>query len=114
MAVIRVIQDVHIEEPCLLQASISGPWRADLAAVRPKLDCRSMAVTFMAAVLRRGIEAGALAASLNVDMVAEMLWDSCLSNCRKVVLDGWSHDAVSARSLTQIAILLAGFRVAAR
>ncbi|MDR3509476.1 MAG: response regulator [Caulobacteraceae bacterium] len=111
-AVMNMVHEIHIKEPGLLQAAISLSWRPEASGSR-NLDCRQPVVARMAAILRRGVETGELSAAIDADVAAEMLWDSYLSNCQRVIFGDWTNEALRARQAMQIQMLLAGLRKAA-
>jgi AcrR family transcriptional regulator len=112
-AVIDAVHEVHIKQPGIIQAVVSLSWQPDGAGVRRDLTCREPVVSRLAEILRRGVETRDLSASLDVEVAAEMLWDSYLSNCQRVIFEGWDDQTLRARRTQQIEILLAGYRKAA-
>jgi AcrR family transcriptional regulator len=65
----------------------------------------------VAEVLKRGVEAGEIG-STDLDVRAHMLFETYLSNYPQAIFEGWTLEALEARSRDQIRILLAGARKA--
>ena len=49
---------------------------------------------------------------LDVDLIAEMLWDIYIANYRRAIFDGWDVEALGGRIAAQIEILLDGYQIA--
>jgi AcrR family transcriptional regulator len=62
------------------------------------------------AQLSRGEKSGALTAGAATTLRTQMLFDAYLSNYDQAIFQGWTIDALQARSREQIEILLAGVR----
>ena len=61
-------------------------------------------------LLTAAVERGELSQEAEVKLRAQMLFDTYLSNFPQAIFEGWSLDALQARSRDQIRILLAGAR----
>ena len=103
----------HFEELPLVQAAIGFSWMRDAVAERRARDGVKLILARLEAVLRAGVESGEMSATLDVDLVAEMLWDSYIANYRRAIFDGWDLDALRARIDSQIEVLLDGYQIAA-
>jgi len=60
--------------------------------------------------LAQGVSRGELSQEAEVKLRAQMLFEAYLSNYVQAIFEGWSVDALSARSRDQIRIILAGAR----
>jgi AcrR family transcriptional regulator len=105
---------LRLEQLSLMQAQLGFSWsndrgleRRSRVGVRPILD-------FLAEILRSGVRTGALAASIDADLIAEMTWDSYVANYRHAIFDGWTVEALRDRMAEQIDILLDGYRAEGR
>jgi AcrR family transcriptional regulator len=105
---------LRLEQLSLMQAQLGFSWsndrsleRRNRAGVRPILD-------FLAEILRSGVRTGALAASIDAELIAEMVWDSYVANYRHAIFDGWTVEALRDRMADQIDVLLDGYRTADR
>jgi AcrR family transcriptional regulator len=103
----------HAEELSLVQAAIGFSWVRDAAAERRGRDGVRLILTRLEQVLREGVKSGELSATLDVALIAEMLWDSYVANCRRAIFDGWDLEALRSRIATQIEVLLDGYQIAA-
>ena len=103
----------HFEELPLVQAAIGFSWLRDGAVERRNRDGVKLILARLAEVLRAGVVSGELSTTLDVDLIAEMLWDSYVANYRRAIFDGWDMDALRARIATQIEVLLDGYQIAA-
>lgn len=61
-------------------------------------------------LLAQAIERGELSQESEVKLRSQMLFDTYLANFPQAIFEGWSLDALQARSRDQIRILLAGAR----
>jgi AcrR family transcriptional regulator len=59
-----------------------------------------------------GVQRGELSQEAEIKLRSQMLFDAYLSNYPQAIFEGWSLDALQARSRDQIRILLAGARKA--
>ena len=60
--------------------------------------------------LNAGVERGELSQEAEVKLRGQMLFEAYLSNYKQAIFEGWSLDALQARSRDQIRVLLAGAR----
>jgi AcrR family transcriptional regulator len=60
--------------------------------------------------LNAGVERGELGQEAEVKLRAQMLFEAYLSNYKQAIFEGWSLEALQARSRDQIRVLLAGAR----
>jgi AcrR family transcriptional regulator len=103
----------HFQELPLVQAAIGFSWLRDGGAEHRNRDSNNLILERLSAVLRDGIESGELSNNLNIELVAEMLWDSYVANYRRAIFDGWDVEALRARIASQIDVLLDGYQTAA-
>jgi AcrR family transcriptional regulator len=103
----------HFEELPLMQAAIGFSWLHEAAAERRNRDCAEMMLGRLSEVLRSGVQSGELSPSLDVDLIAEMIWDSYIANYRRAIFDGWDMPALRTRIAEQIEVLLDGYQIAA-
>jgi len=67
-------------------------------------------IDLMAEQVALGVERGELSREAEVKLRGQMLFDIYLSNYPQAIFDGWSLDALQARSRDQIRVILAGAR----
>jgi AcrR family transcriptional regulator len=103
----------HFEELPLVQAAIGFSWLRDGAVEQRSREGVKLILARLSEVLRAGVESGELSAALDVDLIAEMLWDNYVANYRRAIFDGWDIEALRARMATQIEVLLDGYQIAA-
>ena len=103
----------NFHELPLVQAAIGFSWLRDSGAEDRNRGAANLIHRRLADVLRAGVESGELASNLNVELIAEMLWDSYVANYRRAIFDGWDVDALQTRIASQIDVLLDGYRTAA-
>ena len=103
-----VAQAHHAERLGLLQAAIGFVWRVDLTPERRRLVGPGLVRARIAAVLRRGVEAGELAAGTDAGLVSEMIMVGYLSSYRRMILDGLKSSEVQALQAQQIRLILRG------
>jgi AcrR family transcriptional regulator len=103
----------HAQELSLVRAAIGFSWVRDAAAERRGRDGVKLVLSRLEQVLRAGVKSGELSATLDVALIAEMLWDSYIANCRRAIFDGWDLEALRARIASQIEVLLDGYQIAA-
>jgi AcrR family transcriptional regulator len=60
--------------------------------------------------LNAGVERGELGQEAEVKLRGQMLFEAYLSNYKQAIFEGWSLEALQARSRDQIRVLLAGAR----
>ncbi len=60
--------------------------------------------------LNAGVERGELGQEAEVKLRGQMLFEAYLSNFKQAIFEGWSLDALQARSRDQIRVILAGAR----
>ncbi|HEX2802076.1 MAG TPA: helix-turn-helix domain-containing protein, partial [Phenylobacterium sp.] len=94
----------------LARAAFSVGWSPEdgpqLANSRPAVSL----VELIADQLNAAVERGELNQEADVRLRARMLFDAYLSNYREAIFEGWSLDALQARSRDQIRVILAGAR----
>ncbi len=94
----------------LARAAFSVSWDRDggptLRTLSPVKDLHDI----ISSLLNAGVERGELAKDADAELRGQMLFDAYLSNYAQAIFDGWSLDALEARSRDQIRILLAGAR----
>jgi AcrR family transcriptional regulator len=113
LALFRLGYELHLGQLPLTQAALGFSWTRSAAQEASWRLVAQRLVERLKQVLRRGVETGELAASLDVDLASEMLVDVYLANVRRAIFDGWDADALSARLAQQIAMLLGERQAAA-
>ncbi|MFL5297617.1 MAG: TetR/AcrR family transcriptional regulator [Phenylobacterium sp.] len=93
----------------LARAAFSVGWSPDDGPVLRKAPPVQLLNGLMVDTLRRGVERGEIA-DKDLDVRAQMLFETYLSNYPQAIFEGASLDALEARSRDQIRILLAGAR----
>lgn len=94
----------------LARAAFSVSWdregRANLQGLQITEAIQSLFGDHLSAAMRTG----ALRPDVDVVLISEMLHDVYLSNFPRAIFEGWGLEAMTARSRTQVAALLAGAR----
>jgi AcrR family transcriptional regulator len=103
----------HFEELPLVQAAIGFSWLREGSVERRNREGVKLILARLSVVLRAGVESGELSPSLDVELIAEMVWDSYVANYRRAIFDGWDMAALRARIADQIEVLLDGYQIAA-
>ena len=103
----------HFEELPLVQAAIGFSWLREGSVERRNREGVKLILARLNAVLRAGVKSGELADTLDVELIAEMAWDSYVANYRRAIFDGWDMEALRARIADQIEVLLDGYQIAA-
>ena len=110
LAALSVGYDFHLAQLPLLQAGLSVSWsHGPSEEMRNREGLRDV-MAIAEEVLNRGVARGDLAKGMDVPMIADMIWQSYLSNYRLALFDGWTAEQLRARLARQIAVILAGFR----
>jgi AcrR family transcriptional regulator len=103
----------HAEERSLVQAAISYSWVRSAEAERRARGGLRAILGRLEQVLRAGVQSGELSATLDVSLIAEMLWDGYIANWRRAIFEGWGLEALEARVASQVDVLLDGYQIAA-
>ena len=112
LKLLALAYELHVGELPLVQAAIGFSWLRDTAVERRGRESVRLILARLSAVLRVGVESGELAATLDVGLVAEMLWDAYIANYRRAIFDGWDVEALGERIAAQIEVLLNGYQIA--
>jgi AcrR family transcriptional regulator len=103
---------LHAGQGSLVQAQMGFSWSNDSETEQLSRAGVRMIISLLVEVLRKGVQTGELATTIDTVLVAEMAWDSYVANYRRAVFDGWALDTLRARISRQIDILLDGYRFA--
>ena len=95
----------------LARAAFSVGWSPEDGPALRKAPPAQALNTLVADVLMRGVDKGEISAA-DLELRAHMLFESYLSNYPQAIFEGWTLEALEARSRDQIRILLAGARKA--
>jgi AcrR family transcriptional regulator len=94
----------------LARAAFSVSWSPEEGQVLRNMPPVQGMLELISELLNAGVERGELRQESEVKLRAQMLFDAYLSNYPHAIFQGWSLDALQARSRDQIRILLAGAR----
>jgi AcrR family transcriptional regulator len=94
----------------LARAAFSVGWSPDDGPALRRAPPVHLLHDLMVEALKRGVSDGALATDRDIDLRAHMLFETYLSNYPQAIFEGWTLEALEARSRDQIRILLAGAR----
>ena len=101
---------LHAERLTLVQAQMGFSWSCG----RPLQLRRGGPVACirdaLAEVLRAGVVSGDFTASMDVSLIAEMIWDSYEAGYRHAIFEGWTAATLCVYAETRIDVLLDGFR----
>jgi AcrR family transcriptional regulator len=90
----------------LARALFVAGWAADEGEALRKLPQLGLAASLIAEQLGAAVELGELRQESDVKLRAQMLFDTYLVNFQPAIFEGWSLEALQARSREQIRILL--------
>jgi AcrR family transcriptional regulator len=97
----------HLPQLPLLQSARSAAWRDGAFRAEPGADpVRKL----IGERLRQAVAAGEFVSGFDADLAASMLCDAYAGNYRLAAFEGWTLDALTARTENQIAMLLAAGR----
>ena len=94
----------------LARAAFTVSWAQQEGEVLRNLRPFKPILDLMLEQLTAAVERGELGQEAEVKLRAQMLFDAFLSNFTFAIFDGWSPDALQARSRDQIRVILAGAR----
>jgi hypothetical protein len=94
----------------LARAAFSVGWSPQDGPVLRNAPGAQVLRDLTAEQLALGVKSGELSQEAEVKLRAQMVFDAYLSNYPLAIFDGWSLEALQARSRDQIRILLAGAR----
>jgi len=94
----------------LARAAFSISWSPEQGPALRSLSPVPALTELITEQLLIGIERGELSADSEVKLRSQMLFDCYLANYPEAVFDGWSIEALQAKSRDQIRVILAGVR----
>ncbi|MBX3481874.1 TetR/AcrR family transcriptional regulator [Phenylobacterium sp.] len=94
----------------LARAAFSVSWDKDGGPTLRGLPNNLIMQDLFTETLANAVTRGELSQEAEVKLRSQMLFDTYLSNFPQAIFEGWSLDALQARSRDQIRILLAGAR----
>jgi hypothetical protein len=94
----------------LARAAFSVSWAPHEGEVIRKLEPVQAVQALIVEHLEAAVDRGELSQEAEVKLRAQMLYDSYLSNYPHAIFEGWSLEALQARSRDQIRVILAGAR----
>lgn len=94
----------------LARAAFSVSWAPEDGEVFRQLEPVQQMFGLMVQSLEDGVERGELSQEAEIKLRAQMLYDCYLSNYPRAIFEGWSLEALQARSRDQIRVILAGAR----
>jgi AcrR family transcriptional regulator len=94
----------------LARAGFTVSWAPEEGEVFRELAPLRRVQDLLLEQLNAGVERGELSQEAEVKLRAQMLFDAYLANFPQAIFQGWSLEALQARSRDQIRILLAGAR----
>ena len=102
--------EFHLAQLPLLQAAISESWSHGAQAEARVREGLHETVAIVEGLLRQAADQGQLDKSMDVALVADLIWQSYMANFRLAVFDGWDLAQLRERLARQVAVILAGFR----
>ncbi|MDB5423602.1 MAG: transcriptional regulator, TetR famil [Phenylobacterium sp.] len=94
----------------LARAAFSVGWAPEEGPQLLNSEPSQSLLELIAEQLNLGIERGELGQEAEVKLRAQMLFEAYLSNYKQAIFEGWSLEALQARSRDQIRVILAGAR----
>jgi len=107
LAMLAAVQARQQEELAWVRVKMSLIW---CCAGRRAIGARTIEAA-LAEVLRDRVRTGALAGHADPELLADMVWESYLSNCRRAVFDGWSSGRLRQRLAASVEAILDGYEV---
>jgi len=98
--------DFHTQQLPLFQAAQAWSWTHDAKAeARSRASLRQI-TAMVQDILRRAVERRELHAGVDIDLMADLLWQAYLSNYRLAVFDGFTPEQLVRRLERQIELIL--------
>jgi AcrR family transcriptional regulator len=94
----------------LARAAFSVGWTPEEGPQLRNSEPSQQLIELMVDQLNAGVERGELGQEAEVKLRGQMLFEAYLSNFKQAIFEGWSLEALQARSRDQIRVLLAGAR----
>jgi len=94
----------------LARAAFSVGWSPEDGPALRRAPPVHLLNELMSEALKKGVAAGEFDAGADLELRAFMLFETYLSNYPQAIFEGWTLEALEARSRDQIRILLAGAR----
>lgn len=113
IVLVRAAFGFHLEALPMARAIVAYTWLKGPISDRCNRPGSRMILAHFDQALRQGVETGELSPTLDTALIAEMIWDSYVSDLRRAIFDGWDLAALEARITAQIDVLLDGFQIAA-
>jgi AcrR family transcriptional regulator len=113
LSLLTLAYDVYLTDIRLVQAALSFCWTRDLLSEPRHMAAVDLVRGHLAEVLQRGVDSGELSPALDVRLTSDMLWETHLSNYRRVIFDGWGREALRARMACQLDVLISERKIAA-
>ena len=96
----------HLAQLPLLQAANSVSWSHTAKDEDRRRSGLRQILSIVEEVLRRGVRTKELAADLDVELTADLIWQAYRSNFRLAVFDGYHEDALIHRTRRQLNLVL--------
>ena len=110
LGLLKVGYDFHLAQLPLLQAANSVSWsHRSEEEDRRRVSLRPM-LSLIEEALRRGVRAKALAADIDIELTADLIWQAYCSNYRLAVFDGYGEDALIQRAARQLDLVLSAIK----
>jgi len=94
----------------LARAAFSVGWTPEEGPQLRNSEPSQQLIELMVDQLNAGVERGEIGQEAEVKLRGQMLFEAYLSNFKQAIFEGWSLEALQARSRDQIRVLLAGAR----
>ena len=94
----------------LARAAFSVGWTPEEGPQLRNSEPSQQLIELMVDQLNAGVDRGELGQEAEVKLRGQMLFEAYLSNFKQAIFEGWSLEALQARSRDQIRVLLAGAR----
>jgi AcrR family transcriptional regulator len=92
----------------LLRAAVAVSWSQGLSGDLGDRPVRAAVIDQIREVLKDGTAKGELRSGLDLELIAETLWDCYIRSYRLALYESWDVEALSRRLTQQIELLLAG------
>jgi AcrR family transcriptional regulator len=111
-AMFEAAAERHLGDLALFQATMSALWSPALGGPLRTKFARTPVTELIVQRLKAAAAAGELRASVDADLVAELIWDGYVSTIRRAALEDLKLAEVKQRVAEQIRLIFAGARQA--
>ena len=105
-AVFAAGYDFHVKQLALFQAAQSRSWTHEPADEARAKESARQVTAILRGILQQAVENRQFKAGLDIELIADLLWQAYLSNYRLAVFDNYDRDQLNRRMERQINLVL--------